>query len=164
MLAGPMIQVLLATSADDVEAARELFVEYQRTIDVDLCFQNFEKELAALPGDYAAPSGRLLLAKSNGDVAGCVALRRLSETTCEMKRLFVRAAFQGQGVGKKLVTRLIEEARGIGYSAMRLDTLPTMKPARALYESLGFRPIPPYTSNPVPGTAYLELRLSGTNP
>lgn len=153
------MELIAASSVAEIDASRELFREYQRSIGVDLCFQNFEQELAALPGDYAPPGGRLLLAKLGNNLAGTVALRKLSESTCEMKRLYVRSAFRGQGVGLKLALAAIEEARRIGYSAIRLDTLETMKEAAALYESLGFRPIPAYNANPMLGTLYFELAL-----
>lgn len=154
-----MTEVIHAGSPDEIQVARDLFREYQQAIGIDLCFQNFQQELESLPGEYGPPTGRLLLAKSGNDTVGCVALRELSDSTCEMKRLFVRSAFKANGIGRKLASAIIQEARSLGYSTMRLDTLPTMKEAVALYESLGFRPISPYRFNPVPGTLYFELQL-----
>jgi len=153
------LELIHAASVDGVRIAQELFREYQRAIDVDLCFQDFERELASLPGDYACPGGRLLLGKVGDEIAGCVALRRLSNTISEIKRLFVRPAFQVRGLGRQLARAIIEEARSIRYKTLRLDTLPKMTEAQALYRSLGFKPIPAYTFNPTPGTLYFELRL-----
>ncbi len=149
-----------AVSADDLTAARELFLEYAAALGVDLKFQGFEAELAGLPGRYAGPEGLLLLAWVEERVAGCVALRRLSPEVAEMKRLYVRPAFRGSALGRALVEAVIAEAKSIGYRRIRLDTLPSMSSARGLYRSLGFREIEPYTANPVPGTAFLELVLS----
>jgi GNAT superfamily N-acetyltransferase len=156
---GATRSVIHACAPDDIDVVRGLFREYQRAIGVDLCFQGFEQELQSLPGVYAAPSGLLLLAKVGGDVAGCAALRRQNQTTCEMKRLFVRPPFQGRGIGKALVAHIIGAARTLNYNAVRLDTLPSMVTATALYLSLGFKPIPAYYSNPVEGTRYFELLL-----
>jgi putative acetyltransferase len=145
--------------ADDVDEVRRLFTEYQASLGVDLSFQDFASELATLPGQYASPRGRLLLAQSDGAVAGCVALRPLVDGACEMKRLFVRPAFRAGGLGRLLAARVIDEARAIGYARMCLDTLPSMGRAQQLYEALGFRDIEAYRYNPVAGTRYLGLDL-----
>ena len=147
-------------SEDDIQHARELFKEYEAWLQVDLCFQSFEKELAELPGKYAPPEGRLLLAVVNGSVAGCVALRKIGEGTCEIKRLYLRQEFRGLGLGRKLAEAIIGEAKEIGYERMRLDTLPPkMNDAIKLYRSLGFKEIEPYYDNPVPGAKFMELDL-----
>jgi len=148
-----------ALSPEDVEEARMLFREYEASLGIDLCFQNFEAELAGLPGAYAPPSGRLLLARSADEIAGCVALRELDIDACEMKRLYVRDAYRGVGLGRLLAEAILEEARRIGYRRMRLDTLPSMRRAIPLYRSLGFCDIAPYTSNPIEGALFLEKDL-----
>jgi len=158
-LGAHMIDILHTATPGHIANVRELFLEYQRWLGLDLCFQNFSAELAALPGDYAPPSGRLLLALHDARPAGCIALRRMDDATCEMKRLFVRPEFQSLKIGRTLAERVIAEARGIGYTHMRLDTLPMMTRAHALYAALGFREIPPYCHNPVPGAIYMELSL-----
>ncbi len=150
----------MATSATEIEIVKTLFREYAAWLTIDLSFQNFDAELAGLPGDYAPPTGRLLLGMLGRHAAGCVALRRLSAEMCEMKRLYVRAEHRGSGVGRALAQAIISEARGIGYARMRLDTLPVMGAAHRLYESLGFREIPAYCHNPIAGTKFLELQLS----
>jgi putative acetyltransferase len=153
-------EIIQAHSADRVAHARELFREYEAWLEVDLCFQNFDKELAELPGKYAPPDGRLLLAVENGKVAGCVALRKIGEGICEIKRLFLRPQFRGKGLGRQLAELIIAEAKQIGYQRMRLDTLPPkMNDAIALYRSLGFKEIEPYYDNPVPGAKFMELDL-----
>jgi putative acetyltransferase len=152
--------ILRATSPAQIAQARELFLEYQKSIGFSLCFQNFDKELAGLPGDYAPPAGRLLLAESEGQLAACVALHKLDEHICEMKRLYLRPQFRGKGLGRILADRVIAEARQIGYERMRLDTVePVMKDAVAMYRKIGFKEIAPYRANPMPGTLYMELQL-----
>jgi putative acetyltransferase len=153
------IRITRAVALDDLAAARELFLEYVNALGVDLGFQGFDAELAELPGRYAPPEGRLLLAWVEGELAGCAALRPLRPMTAEMKRLYVRPRFRGVAVGRCLAESIIAEAHSIGYRSIRLDTLPSMDAARRLYQSLGFREIQPYTPNPVPGTAFLELDL-----
>ena len=151
-----------ATSEGELVTARELFEEYRTALNISLCFQNFDQEVAGLPGNYAPPAGRLLLAIEGDEVAGCIALRPLAGNACEMKRLYVRPQFRGQGLGQKLVAAVIEAARGIGYEYMRLDTLPgKMDQAIALYRSIGFREIAPYYHNPVAGALFMELALQG---
>ena len=154
-----MLQIALAHTADDVATVRELFHEYQTQLGVDLSYQDFEAELRDLPGAYAAPSGRLLLASHHGTPVGCAALRDAGTGRAEMKRLFVRPAGRGLGVGKELIARLIDEARAAGYREMVLDTLPSMQSAQRLYAQFGFRDIPPYRASPVQGTRYLALSL-----
>jgi len=149
---------------DELRTVRALLREYEAELGVDLGFQGFEQELASLPGDYAAPRGALLVAEVEGAMAGCVALRPLDADACEMKRLYARPAFRGQGVGRALAAAVIVEARRIGYTRMRLDTLPVMIEAQALYQRLGFADIPPYRENPVPGVRYLELTLTARTP
>jgi putative acetyltransferase len=150
-----------AQSPEEIKIARGLFREYAAGLNIDLCFQNFDQEVAGLPGSYAPPAGRLLLAVAGEQVAGCIALRPLGDSDCEMKRLYLRPEFRGQGLGKKLVTTLIAAAREIGYERMLLDTLPgKMDEAIALYRSLGFREIAAYYHNPVEGALFMELRLS----
>ena len=148
-----------ATSPADYETARALFVEYQESLGISLCFQNFDAEVASLPGAYAAPEGRLLLAFVGDEPAGCVALRKLEDGICEMKRLWVRPAFRGLRLGRRLAEALLSEARAAGYRAVRLDTLPSMREAQALYVSLGFVDIPPYNDHPIAGTRFMEKRL-----
>jgi putative acetyltransferase len=152
-----MMQV--KTPAQIVQA-RELFREYAESLGFSLCFQSFDQELAGLPGDYAPPEGRLLVAEYSGQPAGCVALHRLGPEICEMKRLYLRPQYRGKGLGRLLADTVIAEARSIGYRAMRLDTVePVMPNAVALYRRLGFKEIEPYRANPIDGALYMELAL-----
>lgn len=148
-----------ASFPDDLPEIRALFREYADSLGVDLSFQDFDRELAALPGDYVPPRGAMLIAEHEGAVAGCVAVRPLDASTCEMKRLYVRPAFRGWHLGRALAEAILAEARRIGYVRMRLDTLPSMGEAIGLYERLGFTDIPPYRHNPIPGTRFLERSL-----
>jgi putative acetyltransferase len=156
-----------AQTAIDIAQVRELFLEYQSTLGVDLCFQGFAEELASLPSHYARPAGRLLLASSESSVLGVVAMRPILDGDCEMKRLYVRASGRGAGLGRQLTEALIREARLAGYNRVLLDTLPTMSEAQTLYRSLGFVEIPAYCHNPIAGTRYMALTLvtpiGGTN-
>jgi ribosomal protein S18 acetylase RimI-like enzyme len=145
--------------AADVGACRELFLEYQRVIGVSLCFQGFDDELARLPGDYAPPRGGLWLAQAGPMLAGCVALRPLGAGEAEMKRLYVRPAFRGTGLGRRLAEHAIGAARALGYETLKLDTLPTMREAQALYAHLGFVQVAPYNDNPIGGVKFLALKL-----
>jgi len=154
-----MLKIVQAKSEELLTHVRELFKEYAASLDFDLCFQDFEKELAELPGAYAPPAGRLLLALHDDQVVGCVALRKLTVDACEMKRLYVRPDFRGKGIGRALAAAIIQESRSVGYTRMRLDTLPTMKEANALYHSLGFKEIEPYYHNPIACTLFMELAL-----
>ena len=149
-----------ALDARALEACRGLFVEYQEGLGISLCFQGFDRELATLPGDYARPRGRLLLARIAGEPAGCAALRPLGEDEAEMKRLYVRPAYRGMGVGRVLAECVIDEARALGFCAVKLDTLPAMAAAQRLYAELGFVAIAPYNDNPVEGVRFLALDLA----
>jgi len=154
------MKLIQVESEAEVQTVREMFLEYADWLGFDLCFQNFAKELAELPGAYAPPSGRLFIAYENDQVAGCIALRKIAEGICEMKRLYVRPAFRGQGLGRTLSESLIREAREIGYCRMRLDTFPgKMDQAIAMYRSLGFNNIEPYYDNPFEGVTFMELAL-----
>ena len=154
------MNLIQARSAEEISCARELFAEYAAGLGIDLCFQNFEKEMADLPGDYVPPRGRLLIAFENEATAGCVALRQIADGFCEMKRLYVRPHFRGTGLGRTLAETIIQAAREIGYQRLRLDTLPgRMDRAIALYRSLGFKEIEPYYQNPVVGAKFMELDL-----
>lgn len=155
------MQLIQAQSPEEIRSASELFAEYASWIEISLCFQNFAKEVAELPGGYAPPSGRLFLAVEGDDVMGCVALRKIGEGVGEMKRLYVRPEFRGRGLGRTLTEKLIAEAKQIGYARLRLDTLPgKMDQAIAMYRSFGFQEIAPYYKNPVAGATFMELVLS----
>jgi ribosomal protein S18 acetylase RimI-like enzyme len=157
----PMIEIREALDSSSIAAVRDLLRDYQEALGVDLGFQGFETELDTLPGDYASPRGRLLLALAGDVVAGCVAMRPLADGQCEMKRLYVVPRFRAEGVGRRLAERVIAEARSLGYRRMCLDTLPTMADAQRMYERLGFRDIPSYRHNPIAGTRFLGLDLEG---
>jgi ribosomal protein S18 acetylase RimI-like enzyme len=154
-----MTDIRPAQLPGDLNHVRSLFGEYADNLGVDLCFQDFEAELAALPGKYEPPEGRLLLAWSGTEPVGCVALRPLDRVTCEMKRLYVRPQARGEQLGRRLAERICQEARSAGYARICLDTLPTMAAAIKLYASLGFKPIEPYVFNPIPGAIFLALEL-----
>src|ERR1700683_1641943 len=146
------LEVVQAKSPAQIVQARELFLEYAQSLGFSLCFQGFDKELAELPGDYAPPEGRLLLAEYEGQLAGCVALHKLETSVCEMKRLYLQPQLRGKRLGRALADRIISEARGIGYQRMRLDTVePRMKDAVAMYRKIGFRETAAYRTNPIPG-------------
>ncbi len=152
--------IIQATTNEQIEYARELFLEYQNWFGLSLCFQNFDEELATLPGAYAPPDGRLYLAYSDDQLAGCGALKKLDDGICEMKRLFVRDAFRGQKIGVELIDRILADSRAIGYKKIRLDTYPPkMGKAVSLYESYGFKKIEPYYHNPFGETLFMELDL-----
>ena len=153
------LEIVRATSVDQIATARMLFKEYEASLGIELTFQGFAREVAELPGAYAPPAGRLLLATGGAEPAGCVALRPLEGGICEMKRLYVRPTARGARLGRRLAETVIREARAIGYARMRLDTLPSMKEAFALYQTLGFREIAPYYKTPVVGTRFMELDL-----
>lgn len=153
------LRIIQAHRPAELPDVRELFREYAGSIEVDLCFQSFEQELAELPGKYAPPVGRLLLAEVDHQPAGCVALRPIETSTAEMKRLYVRPAFRGQRIGRALANGIITAATEIGYERMRLDTLATMTEAIGLYESLGFQRIPAYYHNPSTLAVFFELKL-----
>jgi len=156
-----VMRIFQANTQEDVADARSLFEQYAAGLGISLCFQNFDRELANLPGDYAPPDGRLLLAVEDDQLAGCIALRKLEPSVCEMKRLFIRPAYRGKGLGRLLVESIIDEARQLGYTRMRLDTLPgRMDPAIALYRSIGFLEIDPYYENPVADAKFMQLELA----
>jgi putative acetyltransferase len=146
-------------SHEDLQAVRRLFTEYAGSLGIDLSFQGFDSELEGLPGRYSPPEGALLIAERGGEPCGCIALRRIDGRTCEMKRLYVQPACRRFGIGRELVRRLLEQARAKGYSSMRLDTLPSMRSAIALYRSFSFHEIAPYVYNPVEGALFMEKTL-----
>ena len=154
-----MLEIVSIKPEDDLAAIRMLFTEYASALGFDLSFQDFNHELTNLPGDYSPPEGRLLLAKYNRQVAGCIALRKLDEGIGEMKRLYIRPQYRGLGLGRRLAEAIIDLARAIGYQKMRLDTVPAMTEAINLYRSLGFRQIEPYRFNPLAGALFFELDL-----
>lgn len=154
------VTIVQASSPAQIAQARELFLEYAASLGFSLCFQNFDAELAGLPGDYAPPDGCLLLAEYDGQLAGCGSLHKFEADICEMKRLYLRPQFRGKGIGRTIAERLITEARAIGYTRMRLDTVgPVMKDAVVMYRKLGFKEIAAYRENPMTGTLYMELAL-----
>ena len=159
----PQITLLTPSTAEEIEATRSIFREYAGSLSIDLCFQDFEAELAALPGEYAPPRGCLLLAHIDDAIAGCCALRPLDNAdypnAAEMKRLYVRKAFRGFGLGRELAQAILDAARQSGYACVLLDTLDEMESARALYAGLGFTEIPPYYHNPIPGAHYLKVEI-----
>lgn len=154
-----MPKIVPAKTKEDYEIAKTLLVEYANSLNFHLRFQNFEQELANLPGDYISPTGCLLLALYKEQPVGCVALRKLSDGVCEMKRLYVRNQFRGLGIGRALVEAIIEESRKIGYNYMQLDTVPSMEAANALYVSMGFKKTDAYRYNPIEGAVFMELKL-----
>jgi GNAT superfamily N-acetyltransferase len=164
----PVLKGLTLTQAESptqIAQARELFLEYAKSLGFSLCFQNFDQELAGLPGDYSPPEGRFLLAECDGQPAVCVALHKLDSGICEMKRLYLRPQFHGKGLGRTLAERIMAEARQIGYPRMRLDTVgPAMKDAVAMYRKLGFKEIAPYRPNPNPGTMYYGVGIVTADP
>ncbi|MFX0034804.1 MAG: GNAT family N-acetyltransferase [Candidatus Hermodarchaeota archaeon] len=155
-----MLEIKQVNSEEQIKLTRKLFIEYAKYLDFDLDFQNFEEELKTLPGDYSPPDGRILLAFYNDNLAGCVGLRKFKDEICEMKRLYVRPEFRKKRIGRALSDAIINQALKIGYHFMRLDTLPHMKVAIALYLSLGFKEIKPYCYNPFEGAKFFELNLS----
>jgi len=154
-----MAEIFEAKTPNDLKSARALFELYAQSLGFDLGFQDFAAELKNLPGDYAPPHGCILLAKRDERIVGCVALRKLEEAICEMKRLYVTTEARGQGIGRKLAETVILRAKAMSYMRMRLDTLASMQAANGLYSSLGFRPIAPYRYNPLDGAQFYELSL-----
>jgi putative acetyltransferase len=155
------LELVDAVTPEHFAVAGTLFREYAATLGVNLCFQDFAAELQCLPAMYGPPSGLLLLVMRESAAVGCGAVRRLTEDVCEMKRLYLRNSERGSGAGRQVAQRLIDQARALGYRAVRLDTLETMTAARSLYRSMGFREIAAYYDNPLPNTIYMELALAG---
>ncbi|NWF88521.1 MAG: GNAT family N-acetyltransferase [Ignavibacteriaceae bacterium] len=153
------MKLVFVESEKHLTSIRELFLEYAESLGFSLCFQDFDKELANLPGDYSPPDGRLILALDENKPIGCVALRKLEKDICEMKRLYVKPEMRGIGLGKQLVQKIIDEALKIGYVKMRLDTVPKMKEAIDLYHKIGFKEVEPYRENPIEGALYMEKDL-----
>lgn len=154
-----ILKFVEANDLENLENIKILFTEYSNSLNIDLCFQDFNNELKTLPGKYKKPSGSLILAFVDENLAGCVALKKLEDDVCELKRLYVRDKFRGLKIGKILLEEIVKEAKNIGYTYMRLDTLPSMKSAQGLYEKIGFYDINPYTYNPIEGARYMELKL-----
>ncbi len=155
-----MLQITAAHEEPDLSHIRVLFREYAESLGFHLCFQDFDREMAELPGFYAPPEGRILIARWCDEVAGCVAMKKLGDGICEMKRFYVRPAFRGKRIGEALANTIIEEAKFADYERMRLDTVPTMQSAIRIYEAMGFKDTEPYVYNPIPGVRYLELNLA----
>jgi putative acetyltransferase len=153
------VAIQVADTRERLADAHALFLSYQESLGISLCFQGFGEELATLPGRYSSPAGRLYVAYDGALAVACVAMRPQGDGACEMKRLFVTPAARGHGLARRLVDRIVEDARGLGYTCMRLDTLPSMAEAQALYVAMGFRDIAPYTDNPVQGARFMELTL-----
>ncbi len=153
------VEFVTVERGSNLESVKTLFEEYANSLGVDLSFQGFQDELKNLPGDYVKPGGSIILAKVEGLPAGCVAMKKIDSNICEMKRLYLREQYKGFGLGKDLALKIIERARELGYSYMRLDTLPTMDKAQKLYKALGFYDIDAYVFNPIEGTRFLELKL-----
>ncbi len=154
-----MVTIAYAETAVQISQVRDLLVEYASSLGFNLGFQGFDQELRELPGEYSPPGGRLLIASVQNEVVGCVALRRIDGETCEMKRMYIRPTFRGKGIGRRLAMAIISEARALSYRRMRLDSVPSMIEALALYRSLGFADTEPYRYNPIEGAIFLELAL-----